>query len=65
VHRQLNILTALVIAISAAPARAADLSAVDRTIRKESSYAGKPLYCLLLFGPGFHVSRESHFTQRR
>jgi hypothetical protein len=42
---------------SVAPAFAADLSRVDRTIRKEPKYAGKPAYCLLVFGPdaGHHV----------
>ena len=33
------------------PAVAADLSKLDRTIRKEPIYAGKPRYCLLVFGP--------------
>src|SRR5881396_2840672 len=32
------------------PAWAADLSRVDRTITKEPAYAGKPRYCLLVFG---------------
>src|SRR5262245_44214074 len=31
-------------------ASAADLSKVDRTIAKEPKYAGKPSYCLLVFG---------------
>jgi hypothetical protein len=35
----------------ATPAAAADLAALDRTIRKEPAYAGKPRYCLLVFGP--------------
>ena len=30
---------------------AADLSKVDRTIKKEPKYDGKPGYCLLVFGP--------------
>src|SRR5262245_15450859 len=30
--------------------QAADLSKVDRTIAKEPKYAGKPGYCLLVFG---------------
>jgi hypothetical protein len=34
-----------------APAAATDLSALDRTIRKEPIYNGKPRYCLLVFGP--------------
>jgi hypothetical protein len=33
-----------------APAPPADLSRVDRTIAKEPTYAGKPRYCLLVFG---------------
>jgi hypothetical protein len=32
------------------PAVAADLAKVDRSIAKEPSYAGKPKYCLLVFG---------------
>src|SRR5262245_8099925 len=32
------------------PALAADLSRVDRTIAREPKYAGKPKYCLLVFG---------------
>jgi hypothetical protein len=32
-------------------ANAADLSKVDRTIKKEPTYKGKPQYCLLAFGP--------------
>jgi hypothetical protein len=28
-----------------------DLSQINRTIHKEPSYAGKPQYCLLVFGP--------------
>jgi hypothetical protein len=35
-----------------APAPAADLSKVDRTIRGEPRYAGRPRYCLVVFGPG-------------
>jgi hypothetical protein len=34
-----------------APAGAADLSRVDRTVGKQPKYAGKPAYCLLVFGP--------------
>jgi hypothetical protein len=29
----------------------ADLSKIDRSIKKEPAYAGKPKYCLLVFGP--------------
>jgi hypothetical protein len=32
-------------------AQAADLSKVDRAIKKEPAYKGKPKYCLLAFGP--------------
>jgi hypothetical protein len=35
----------------AGPVTAADLASIDRTIRKEPAYAGKPRYCLLVFGP--------------
>jgi hypothetical protein len=34
-----------------APAAAADLAAVDRSLKKEPAYQGKPKYCLLVFGP--------------
>src|SRR5262245_25829540 len=32
------------------PAWAADLTRIDRTIKKEPKYAGTPRYCLLVFG---------------
>jgi hypothetical protein len=32
-------------------AHAADLAKVERTIKKEPAYRGKPKYCLLVFGP--------------
>jgi hypothetical protein len=32
------------------PAESADLSKIDRTIKKEPAYKGKPRYCLLVFG---------------
>jgi hypothetical protein len=35
----------------ASPAVSADLSALDRQIKKEPVYSGKPRYCLLVFGP--------------
>jgi hypothetical protein len=35
-----------------APALAADLAKVDRSIAKEPKYAGQPRYCLLVFGAG-------------
>jgi hypothetical protein len=36
---------------SPAPAKPADLTKIDRTIRKEPAYKGKPQYCLLVYGP--------------
>jgi hypothetical protein len=33
------------------PLHAADLTAIERKIAKEPAYAGKPKYCLLVFGP--------------
>src|SRR4051812_21776583 len=42
-------LLALTTAVAAAPG--ADLSAIDRTVRKEPAYKGQPRYCLLVFGP--------------
>ena len=42
----------VLLALWAAPASAADLSKVDRTIGKEPAYTTKtPRYCLLVFGP--------------
>ena len=42
----------LLAGLLAAPAAAADLSKIDRTIRKEPVYLSKsPKYCLLVFGP--------------
>jgi hypothetical protein len=32
-------------------AQAADLTKIDRSIRKEPTYKGKPKYCLLVWGP--------------
>jgi hypothetical protein len=43
------ILSILLLAVCA-PVWAADLSRVDRSITKEPKYAGKPKYCLLVFG---------------
>src|SRR5262249_35209582 len=41
----------LVLAVfAAAPLRAADLEAIDRTILKEPAYRSEPGYCLLVFG---------------
>ncbi|MGL4555144.1 MAG: hypothetical protein ACRC33_28595 [Gemmataceae bacterium] len=45
-----SVLIALLIAASG-HACAADLSRIDRTLKKEPKYAGKPGYCLLAFGP--------------
>jgi hypothetical protein len=45
---RIALLAALVFGGSAA---AADLKAVDRTVRNEPTYAGQPRYCLLVFGP--------------
>jgi hypothetical protein len=36
---------------AATPAMSADLSKIDRTIRKQPEYKGKPKYALLVFGP--------------
>ena len=33
------------------PGAGSDLAKVDRTIKKEPAYTGKPRYCLLVFGP--------------
>jgi hypothetical protein len=41
----------LVLSLCSAPAMAADLSKIDRTIAKEPKYQSKPKYCLLVFGP--------------
>jgi hypothetical protein len=35
----------------ASPALAGDLTKIDRTIKKEPAYTGKPKYALLVFGP--------------
>jgi hypothetical protein len=39
------------LALGAAPTPAADLAKVDRALKKEPAYRGKPHYCLLVFGP--------------
>jgi hypothetical protein len=41
---------ALLVLLSAGSAVHADLTKVDRTIKKEPAYQGKPQYCLLVFG---------------
>jgi hypothetical protein len=40
----------VILAVSAAPAAAIDLTRIDRTIAKEPAYQSKPKYCLLVFG---------------
>jgi hypothetical protein len=53
-RRALTTLTLLAASLASAPRAnpaAADLSKVDRTIKKEPAYNGKPRYCLLVFGP--------------
>jgi hypothetical protein len=40
-----------ILLLVASSVSAADLSKVDRTIRNEPRYVGKPEYCLLVFGP--------------
>ena len=44
------VLSLLTLLCLAAPSPAADLAKIDRTIKKEPAYQGKPLYCLLVFG---------------
>ncbi len=51
-HWNRRSLLAIVVGLSVwAPALAADLSNVDRSIHKEPAYNAKPKYCLLVFGP--------------
>lgn len=50
--RTLSYFTALFLAGSVVDTiGGADLSKIDRSIRKEPTYRGKPMYCLLVFGP--------------
>lgn len=44
------VLAALAAVSAGYSARAADLAAIPRVIRKEPAYQGKPRYCLLVFG---------------
>jgi hypothetical protein len=44
------VLAACVLLVVGAPATAADLSKIDRSLVKEPKYKGKPGYCLLVFG---------------
>jgi hypothetical protein len=43
--------TAAVWGLASASAQAVDLAKIDRTIRKEPAYKGKPKYCLVVLGP--------------
>jgi hypothetical protein len=47
----MRFLCLVALALGSAPATAADLSKIDRTIAKEPAYKNKPLYALLVFGP--------------
>jgi hypothetical protein len=49
--RPLRLLLFVFIFDCAIVACAADLGKIDRSIKKEPTYKGKPSYCLLLFGP--------------
>jgi hypothetical protein len=44
-------LVATALLMAPGPLHAADLAAIERKIAKEPAYAGKPKYCLLVFGP--------------
>jgi hypothetical protein len=44
------LISAILLAVTTG-ATAADLSKIDRAIRNEPKYAGKPEYCLVVFGP--------------
>jgi hypothetical protein len=41
----------VLVALIAPAVHAVDLTKIERTIAKEPAYAGKPKYCLLVFGP--------------
>jgi hypothetical protein len=48
----MRMLMSLAVLLSASmAASAADLTTIDRNIKKEPTYRGKPKYCLLVFGP--------------
>jgi hypothetical protein len=49
--RTTSLLLTAALMFGPASAHAVDLSKVDRTIKKEPAYKGKPRYCLLVFGP--------------
>jgi hypothetical protein len=46
-----SLLALALLSCCSAPGTAADLSKIDRTIKKEPAYKNKPKYCLLVFGP--------------
>jgi hypothetical protein len=46
-----TVLICLFTSVLPSPATAADLSEIDRTVKKEPAYKMKPRYCLLVFGP--------------
>jgi len=48
--RLLVVLLLVMTLCAAAPLRAADLAAIERTIGKQPAYRAEPRYCLLLFG---------------
>jgi hypothetical protein len=50
-HRITLVMTLAAVWTHPTPVLAADLTKVDRTIKKEPAYTGKPKYCLLVFGP--------------
>src|SRR3954451_14165960 len=47
----MQVLSLAIAAALAGSACGADLEKLDRTIRREPAYDGKPKYCLLAFGP--------------
>jgi hypothetical protein len=49
-RRALLCVAVAVLIFCALPARAADLSKIERVTVKEPKYQGKPIYCLLVFG---------------
>jgi len=51
IGRMLRLAATVSILACAASALAADLKSIERKIAKEPAYAGKPKYCLLVFGP--------------
>ena len=49
-YRRLMLVLFAMTLVAAAPLRAADLAAIERTIGKQPAYGTKPRYCLLVFG---------------